>query len=188
MSEQSKDYFSTREAAELLGVAVSTVQLWTNNGSLQAWTTAGGHRRIVKSSVDNMLKQQASKQQKSIVVVEDNEQDIMLYKKQFEYWDINADVHILKDGYAGLMNIGRIAPDIIITDLMMPNMNGFEMLKAIKQNPDMQHCKLIAVSALTADEIKNRGDLPEDVMVFQKPVPFYDLERLVREVITSHVT
>ena len=46
-----KDYFTSREAAELLGVAVSTIQQWTNNGLLRAWTTAGGHRRITRNSV-----------------------------------------------------------------------------------------------------------------------------------------
>jgi excisionase family DNA binding protein len=53
MSE--KDYFTSREAAGLLDVAVSTIQLWTNNGVLRAWTTAGGHRRIARSSVEEML-------------------------------------------------------------------------------------------------------------------------------------
>lgn len=194
MPVKSKDYLSTREAAELLSVAVSTIQLWTNNGLLKAWTTAGGHRRIAKSSVEDMLKQKQEIIKKkypehpvSIVVVEDNEQEIMLYEQQFSLWDINADVHIFKDGYAGLINIGRTSPDIIISDLMMPNMDGFEMLKAIKENPDLQHCKLIVVSALTDDEIKNRGGLPDNVMTFRKPLPFTELENLVREVVRTHV-
>lgn len=41
---KQKDYLSTRDAAELLNLAVSTIQLWTDNGLLRAWTTAGGHR------------------------------------------------------------------------------------------------------------------------------------------------
>jgi len=58
MAEKQKDYYKTSEAAKLLGVAVSTVQLWANNGSLRAWTTDGGHRRIERTSVEEMLAKQ----------------------------------------------------------------------------------------------------------------------------------
>lgn len=48
--------YSTREASELLGVSLRTVQLWVDSGILQAWKTAGGHRRISSTSVDALLK------------------------------------------------------------------------------------------------------------------------------------
>ena len=194
MADKQKDYLSTRQAAELLNVAVSTIQLWSDNGLLRAWTTVGGHRRIDKTSVSEMLSQQKNiftkklgKQTLSIVVVEDNEQERILYKEQFEIWQMNANFYISKDGYAGLINIGKTLPDIIITDLMMPNMNGFEMIRAIKENPDLNHCLIIAVSALTDDEVKIRGGLPQDVLVIKKPIPFNELEYLIREKLEIYV-
>lgn len=194
MADKQKDYLSTRQAAELLNVAVSTIQLWSDNGLLRAWTTVGGHRRIDKTSVSEMLSQQkniftkkSGKQTLSIVVVEDNEQERILYKEQFEIWQMNANFYISKDGYAGLINIGKTLPDIIITDLMMPNMNGFEMIRAIKENPDLNHCLIIAVSALTDDEVKIRGGLPQDVLVIKKPIPFNELEYLIREKLELYV-
>ena len=45
-SATNDDVLSTREAAEQLGVALRTVQLWVEAGVLPAWKTAGGHRRI----------------------------------------------------------------------------------------------------------------------------------------------
>lgn len=194
MANKEKDYFSSREAAEILHVAVSTIQLWTNNGLLRAWTTAGGHRRISKDSVEEILSQQKvnagtkkTAHSISIVVVEDNEQEMTLYEKQFEIWEMNAEVQICKDGYAGLINIGKTLPHIIITDLMMPNMNGFEMIKAIKENSDLEHSLIVAVSALTKDEIKIRGGLPDDVLLFSKPMPFNELETLIRNKVNSVV-
>ena len=188
MPNKEKDYLSTREVAKLLNVAVSTIQSWTDNGLLRAWTTVGGHRRIEKSSVEKMLrKQQTVKNENphgkklSIVVVEDNEQELKIFEQQFDHWDMNANFYINKDGYSGLLAVGKISPDIIITDLLMPNMNGFEMIKAIKENSDLKDSLIIVVSALTHDEIRIRGGLPEDVIVFSKPLPFDKLETVVRK-------
>ena len=195
MPNKEKDYLSTRDVAKLLNVAVSTIQSWTDNGLLRAWTTAGGHRRIEKSSVEKLLhKQQSILNEKSddkkisIVVVEDNEQELKIYEQQFALWSVNANVYINKDGYSGLLAVGKISPDVIITDLLMPNMNGFEMIKAIKENTDLKNSLIIVVSALTADEIKIRGGLPSDVLVFSKPLPFNELETLINKRVNNNVS
>lgn len=194
MKNIQKDYLSTREAAKLLNVAVSTIQLWMDGGLLAGWSTVGGHRRIAKNSVEKMLIQRQkevtdnqSSKNISIVVVEDNEQEQIIYEQQFKNWNMKVNVHISKDGYAGLINIGKTSPAIIITDLMMPDMNGFEIIKAIKLNPDSVHCQIIVVSALTNDEIRVRGDLPPDVLVFNKPIPFTELEIIIRNLVKLNV-
>ena len=194
MPNKEKDYLSTRDVAKLLNVAVSTIQSWTDNGLLRAWTTAGGHRRIEKSSVEKLLhKQKAILNEKSdekkisIVVVEDNEQELKIYEQQFALWSVNANVYINKDGYSGLLAVGKVSPDVIITDLLMPNMNGFEMIKAIKENTDLKNSLIIVVSALTDDEIKIRGGLPSDVLVFSKPLPFNELEILINKRVNNNV-
>lgn len=178
MASKQKDYLTTCEAAEILNVAVSTIQLWTNDGLLDAWTTVGGHRRIKKSSVEKML---SNSKDVSIVVVEDNEAERAIYEQYFALWGMSENVSFCKNGYAGLIHIGQFAPEIIITDLMMPNMNGFEMIKAIEENSDLADTLIIVASALTSDEIKIRGGLPSDVVVFKKPVLFEELELLVRK-------
>lgn len=50
---------TTREAAELLGIAVSTAQQWIENGALPAWKTPGGHRRVRLSDVRALLRERA---------------------------------------------------------------------------------------------------------------------------------
>jgi excisionase family DNA binding protein len=49
---------TTREAAHLLGVAVSTAQIWMESGALPAWKTPGGHRRVRLSAVRHLQAQQ----------------------------------------------------------------------------------------------------------------------------------
>ncbi len=53
-SEQT-EIVTTRQAAELLGVAVSTVQKWVELGKLASWKTPGGHRRIPRASIETVL-------------------------------------------------------------------------------------------------------------------------------------
>ena len=53
--ELSGETCTTRQAAEALGVALRTAQLWTESGRLRAWKTEGGHRRILVSSVKELL-------------------------------------------------------------------------------------------------------------------------------------
>jgi len=58
-SPDNDPILTTREAAQLLGVAVSTAQLWMESGALPAWKTPGGHRRVHLSAVNRLLEQQS---------------------------------------------------------------------------------------------------------------------------------
>ena len=59
-SDTSDDpILTTREAARLLGIAVSTAQQWIENGLLPAWKTPGGHRRVRLSAVSTLLRERA---------------------------------------------------------------------------------------------------------------------------------
>jgi excisionase family DNA binding protein len=60
---------TTAAAARLLGVAVSTTQLWLESGALPSWKTPGGHRRVRLSAVTQLLAQKAQRQQDAAVVL-----------------------------------------------------------------------------------------------------------------------
>ncbi|VAW60866.1 hypothetical protein MNBD_GAMMA08-437 [hydrothermal vent metagenome] len=187
MANTQKDYYSSRQAAEILGVAVSTIQLWTNNGLLQAWTTVGGHRRIACTSVEEMQKQNQqdsgleSPDELTVVVVDDNEQQLRLYEKQIKSWDINCELITAENGYEGLIKIGSHKPDIIISDLLMPRMDGFQMVRALRSMQELQNSLIIVISGLSDDEIIARGSLPDDITVFSKPVDFDKLKLLFQK-------
>ncbi len=183
-----KEFLTSREAAELLGVALSTVQLWTENGVLRAWKTGGGHRRIVRKSVEELLEKQhaaiedvPTDDQFTIVVVEDDPAQLKLYRRQFSARKLPVQLVCANNGFDGLIQIGRYLPDVVITDLLMPGMDGFQMIRTLNKEPELNNSLILVVSALTGDEIKARGGLSEGVTVFQKPVPFDDLENLLRE-------
>jgi excisionase family DNA binding protein len=60
-TETADPVLTTRAAAHLLGVAVSTAQLWIESGALGAWKTPGGHRRVRLSAVTGLLDRRATR-------------------------------------------------------------------------------------------------------------------------------
>lgn len=58
-AENDDPILTTREAAQMLGVAVSTAQAWMEGGALPTWKTPGGHRRVHRSAVMQLLRQHA---------------------------------------------------------------------------------------------------------------------------------
>jgi len=189
-------YVSTRQAAAMLGVALRTIQLWVEAGVLSAWKTAGGHRRIPKSAVEALLEQRrqatlatAPKSRPStspkhvfrILLVEDDETLRKLFVMIFERWDTPIKLDTAADGFEGLIKLGQNHPDLLITDLNMPGMDGYAMMQHLRKMPDMQDLEIIVMTALSQDQIKAQGSLPEDIRIFSKPVPFNELEVLIND-------
>lgn len=185
------DLCTTREAAQRLGVSLRTVQLWVESGVLRAWKTAGGHRRIQVTSVDEILKQRraalgdaqesaAPAPPFTLVVVEDDPDLLKLYRLQVNSWKLPLRLVTAIDGFEGLVRIGETQPQLLISDLNMPGMDGFRMIRSLRASADYKGMEIVAVTALDKAEIADRGGLPQDVKVMTKPVPFSELERLVR--------
>lgn len=180
------EFLSTRQAAQRLGVSLGTVQNMVENGVLDAWKTAGGHRRIPASSVDNLLakrRKQISRPgeqggQLDILIAEDDPTLQKLYQITFDSWKLPITLRIVGDGFEGLLQVGQQMPDILIADLMMPGMDGFEMIKRLRAMPDLSPMDIIVVSAIDSAEIRQRG-IPADVTVFGKPIPFHEIKGFV---------
>jgi len=181
---------TTRKAAELLGVSQKTVQLWVENGVLNAWKTEGGHRRIYLDSINELIQKRglnvdqlsASEDSKvKILLVEDEPDLLNLYVMYLEQWDLPIKIISATNGIEGLLLLGAMQPDILITDLNMPEMNGFKMLKILSQQPEYKQLYIIVITAFDNDDIENQGGLPDDVNVFPKPIPFDKLEILLKK-------
>lgn len=87
-----------------------------------------------------------------ILLVEDNDATIIQIQKILEELDIT--VSLAKDGKEALAYLEKHRPQGIILDLMMPHVDGFQVLEALKQNPEIRHIPVLVLSAkeLTAEE------------------------------------
>ena len=179
-----KSFCTTREAATLLGVSAGTVQLWVENGLLQAWKTAGGHRRVLRDSVERLLHKKpvapvgttvvsvSGQRRTRVMVVEDDPSLLRLYETQLARWPLPMELTLMDNAISGLLQMGRGGPDLLITDLHMPGMDGFAMLRVLSQSPEMAQTKMVVVSGLDVDEVNARGGVPNGVEVLAKPIPF----------------
>lgn len=186
------DYCSTKEAAAVLGVSHRTVQLWVENGTLQAWRTAGGHRRITVESVDRLVDGRRlaiaghppaaaaapAPNGRRVLVVDDDPLMLRLYELEMAGWGLELDVVKANNGFEALIRIGEQRPDLLVSDLNMPGMDGFRMIRTLREDKGTAGMNMIVVSGLDRATIKAMG-LPTDIPVFPKPVPFGELRGAV---------
>ncbi len=106
-------------------------------------------------------------QNKQIVVIEDNEAAARLMSRILEARD-DCEVHLAHNGKAGINLINRIRPDLVITDLMMPDVDGFQVIEYIRSSDVLRHIPIVVVTAKELT-VKEREMLKDQVdMLLQK--------------------
>jgi len=107
------------------------------------------HTQTVKPEIKN-----AKGEKKTLLIVEDQE-DINNYIADLFHEDYNV---IQKfDGVEGYANCMQTLPDLIISDVMMPGMDGFEFCEKVKKQERTAHIPVILLTAKTADQFKIKG-------------------------------
>ncbi|WP_296510616.1 response regulator [Rhodoferax sp.] len=116
-----------------------------------------------------------------LLVVEDDADLRKHFSMVVEGWSFPVELSTAQDGFQALVRIGQWMPDMVITDLNMPGMNGFEMVRSLRQGgPSFADLQVGAVTALSMGDVADRGGLPEGTVVFQKPVDSGAIEALAR--------
>jgi len=91
-----------------------------------------------------------------ILVVDDNEQNVELLQAYLE--SMPVEVHAAYDGVEALNKINEgLSPDLILLDVMMPKMSGFEVCRKLKSDPETRDIPIIMVTALTELSDIERG-------------------------------
>jgi excisionase family DNA binding protein len=191
-SDSTSEFISTAQAARQLGLSLGAVQQMVESGTLAGWKTAGGHRRIRQDSVDALLARarspsthmRGSGDRLRVMVVEDDRLLQNIYRETFLTWSLPIDLHVMEHGLDALVEVGREPPDLLIADLRIPGIDGFEMIRRLRDNPLSSDIAIVVVSALGPKEIAAAGGLPEDITVYRKPIPFQELHGYVQALIS----
>jgi len=176
--ETLEDYCGTTYAAKLLGLSVGTIQTLVEKNELQAWKTQGGHRRISMPSIreyqrkHNMLMTPVDSREGrlKVLLVEDDAVTRDMLRDFCNRCEMPVDCTAMSSGLEALIDIASIQPDVLIADLNMPGVDGFELLRTLRQMPQFLRMTSLVISALTPEEIAARGGLPEGTIFMAKPI------------------
>lgn len=189
-------FCSTKRAAALLGVSHRTVQLWVENGILQAWKTAGGHRRITLASVQRLVEQRSQAiarplpqavlpRHRKLLLVDDDPTALRLYDQEIAGWGLPLQVLKASNGFEALIRIGEARPDLLVSELSMPGLDGLRMIRTLRADPACGNMAIIVTSGLAPATVQSMG-LPGDIPVLARPVPFADLRTAVELALGIH--
>jgi len=116
-----------------------------------------------------------------VLVVDDNQQNAELLQAYLE--DLNVKVRIAADGVEALEEIARQPPDIVLLDIMMPRMSGFEVCRRLKNDPATKNIPVVMVTALNElGDIERGVDCGADDFL-SKPINKLELLTRVRSML-----
>jgi len=148
-----KKFFTTSEMAQVCGVAHTTVIRWIGEGKLKAHETPGGHRRIERGDLLDFLKRfnipvpaSLADARYRVLVVDDESVMLSMIRKMFEGLPDEIELHMATHGMVALILIGKIPFNLVILDVLMPDMDGIEVCRELKRNPDTADIKIIAIT------------------------------------------
>ncbi len=205
------DFVGIGEAAEILGLSRTSIQKLVDSGKLPAVKTSGGHRRILRTSIEELDQKMGPKamlrlasshatrsplapnggsggtvvssEQVNVLIVEDDAATAAILIGIFETFYPQIKCMVATDGLDAVLQLERMRPRLLITDLNMEPFDGFRLINMVHGRAEYRSIAMVALSALSPAEIERRGGLPPEVLFLPKPL---STERL-RGFIDAHV-
>lgn len=185
---RTKDVYTTSGAAECLNVFPTTVINWISKGYLKCFRTPGGHRKIPKEELLNFIRNHefhrnlSVRKKPRVLVVEDDKdaRDLVLQVLGETKYEVKA----VESGFcAGVA--GEFQPDLVVLDVMLPDMDGEQVCRLIRQDSRLKKTKIIAVSAIN-DEQRIRSLFEAGIGEFvMKPYNVMDFEKKIESMLTE---
>lgn len=204
MSNTDRDDCSTLDVARRLGMAVRSVQLMVDRGELEAWKTPGGHRRISRLSVDRWLASRQgggaatgpaaatspaprSSRRPQVLLIEDSRHYQNLVSLLIRQHRPDVELHIADDGIAGLAMAGRLQPDVLLVDILLPGIDGATLITSLRSHPTFERSRLVVVTSLDEDQRGPYAFALEGVPVVHKPQLVAELPSRLAEALPTSV-
>lgn len=146
--EYPKPYLTPNEVATLLMVAPGTVRVWSEKGLLHAQTTVGGHRRYAREEVERFVqeRERVPGGEKLRVLIVDDDPAVPRYLAAWLGGLDGIVVDTAQDGFEAGKQLYGFKPDVVLLDLMMPGLDGFQVCRMIKQDAATRHVRVVAVT------------------------------------------
>ncbi len=149
-------YLTTGEVANRCQVSIGTVKNWIEAGQLQAFRTPGRHFRIRASELRRFQATfgfgSDSDEAPRILVVDDQQDFVDLALEALRELVPGARIDGASGGYEALLKIGSFQPHLLVLDLRMPGLDGFEMCRRVKEAPATKGTKIVAMTGFEDDQ------------------------------------
>jgi excisionase family DNA binding protein len=162
---QQPEWLTLGQASKYLGVAQSTMRKWSDVGRVPAFYTPGGHRRYRRADLDQFLERSGRAgpggpiEGPLVLIVDDDER-----LREYVRVNLEAEGYVVReaaDAEAGLAALDEESPDLILLDVMMPRVDGWEMLQRVHEKHGVGAIPVIMFSGKVdeqaASEAASRG-------------------------------
>ena len=187
MGEREQKAYTTFEAAKICHVTHHSIKNWIKQGLIKASRTPGGHYRILEQDLDrfrekyDMFPRDKGTSKRRVMVVDDDPDALALMEKilsddGFELIKVSSATEV------GL-KAAQLSPDLILLDFLMPEINGFEVCKALRENEMTRSIPIMAVTCLSKERDIERIFACGADEYLAKPFKVDQLLETVRELI-----
>ena len=181
---ENMEILTVSQASEYCKVSSKTIINWIDAGYIKAYKTVGGHRRMKKEDLDQFLKEKGmpipdeskGDERKKILVVDDDKIIVETIVQALEEDEHGYEMISASDGFEAGLQVSHFKPDLVILDIMMPDINGYEVCQKIKCTPETRDIKIVVLSAYLNDETFTRMKEYGADACFSKPLPLEQLK------------
>jgi excisionase family DNA binding protein len=185
------DILTVFKASKYCKVSPKTIINWIEAGHIKAYKTVGGHRRISQADLETFMRKQGipipdedvDDGRKRILVVDDDPIIVETIVQALEEDEYDYEVISASDGFEAGIQVNHFKPHLLILDIMMPDIKGYDVCKKIKTDDETKNTKIIVLSAyLDEEKFKQMKDNGADVC-FSKPLPLSQLRAEVAQLL-----
>jgi excisionase family DNA binding protein len=175
------------QASKWCNVTPKTIINWIDSGHIAAYKTVGGHRRIKRQDLESFMNTQGipmpdseeKQTRKKILVVDDDAIIVETIVQALEEDEHDYEVISASDGFEAGIQVNHFKPDLLILDIMMPDIKGYEVCEKIKSRKETQNTRIIVLSAYLDEEKFEKMKQHGADICFSKPLPLPQLKEEV---------
>ncbi len=185
MGDINKKPYTTGEVASLCNVTINAVKKWIAAKKIKAFRTPGGHYRINREDFLDFLtrykldiKDALFPDKKRVLIVDDEQEIVDYIKGAIESMGVDCEIETACDGYEALIRVGQFRPFLLILDIRMPKIDGFEVCSRIKGDASTSGIRILAVTAYGREDKEKMLSCGADECLF-KPLKLKEFQTQV---------
>ncbi len=154
----TKLYLTPGQVADLFMVSAAAVRIWAEKGELKALTTPGGHRRFLRSDLEefarlrNLTLNGLKDTKLRVLIVDDDRQFTGYLLKLLGKYPEQIVTEIANDGFDAGIKVSDFQPDVVLLDLMMPDLDGFQVCERLLSSATGESIRVIAMTGYPTPE------------------------------------